>query len=71
MLTHTPTASQWAVKLKMSLSFGKPRCFAYETPTCIKVVTAFIMALKSKMHFRGRGVMATSAAGERRKQQER
>lgn len=57
MLTHTPTASQWAVKLKMSLSFSKPHCFSYKTLTCIMVVIALIMALKSKMHCRGRGVM--------------
>lgn len=66
--THTPTASQWAVKLKMSLSFCKPHCFAYKT--CIMVVTAIIMALKSKVHFRGGGVMERSAAGKRTEQQE-
>lgn len=71
MLTHTPTASQWAVKLKTSLSFSKPHCSAYKTLTCIMAVKALIMALKSKMHFRGRGVMEMSAAGKRREQQER
>lgn len=69
--THTPTASQWAVKLKMSLSFCKPHCFDYKTLTCIMVVTALIMALKSKVHFGGGGVMERSAAGKRREQQER
>lgn len=57
MLTHTPTAGQWAVKLKMSFFSSKPHCFAYKTLTCIMVAIALIMALKSKMHFRGRGVM--------------
>lgn len=71
MLTRTPTAIQWAVKLKMSLSFSKPHCFAYKTRTCIMVVTTLIMALKSKMHFKGKGVMERSAEGKHTEQQER
>lgn len=70
MLTHTPTVSQWAVKLKTSHSFSKPHCFAYKTLTCIMLAKALIMVLKSKMHFRGRGVMEMSAAGKRGDQQE-